>query len=152
MKTWEIDYGGSAPKLLAAVAQFLPQASTVIFEIRNACPEAQQIYSHHQSPVRFQTHRDTAYPKTQLHYCKISQALADELEIVLRGHKRDEVFWHIKGFDDRMMLFSIHDAGLGDPAYFSGRIEPEIVSHIATALGQRAVETDTFYDWNKNQT
>jgi hypothetical protein len=148
MKTWKIN-APSVPKLLAAVAQFLPEADTVAFEISNPCPEAQELYTRHLSSSKFRPDQDTHFPETSLYYCKISKSLADDLEGVLHDQEIKNVFWHIKGFDDRRMLFSIHDADMGDPAYFSGRIEDEIISRLATALEQTPVQIETSYNWGK---
>src|SRR5438874_1012519 len=109
MNTWEIDSITSVPKFLAAVAQHLPAARTVTFEVQSACPEARQVYAKHHSLAKLRPFRDTISPKTQLHTCTINSSLAEDLERVLRSHEVKEVFWHVKGYGDKKLLFAIHD-------------------------------------------
>ncbi len=150
MNTWELDTISSVPKLLAAVAEFLPTAQTVSFEIANACPEAEAVYSKHKAAINFRPSRDTFAPSTQLHYCVISKSLAADLEEILRHHEIKKVFWHIKGFDDRKLVFAIHDADMGDPAFFSGLIDPAVIQSIGSAMGQMPTRLETGYDWDEN--
>lgn len=150
MNTWTFDTISSVPKLLAAVSEFLPTAQTVSFEIANACPEAEAVYSKHKASENFRPSRDTIAPRTQLHYCVISKSLAADLEGVLRHHEIKKVFWHIKGFDDRKLLFAIHDADLGDPVFLSGLIDAAVIRSIGSALDQTPTRLPTGYDWDEN--
>jgi hypothetical protein len=150
MNTWAFDTIPSVPKLLAAVSEFLPTARTVCFEIANACPEAEAVYSKHKASENLRPSRDTFSPKTQLQYCVISKSLAADLENVLRHHEIKKVFWHIKAFDDRKLLFAIHDADLGDPVYFSGLIDAAVIQSIGSAINQTPTQLQTGYDWNEN--
>ena len=151
MNTWEMDSITSVPKLLASVSQFLPEAHTVSFEIHKACPEAVKVYAKHHSSEKFRPQRDTIAPRTQLHYCIISKSLADDLDGILGRHKIRDVFWHVKGFGDRKMLFAIHDADLGDAVYLSGHIESKVVRAIGSAIGREPTRLQTGYDWDENQ-
>ena len=150
MNTWEIESIKSVPKFIAAIAQFLPAAHTICFEVRGACAEALVIFSKHRSKEKYRPCRDTIFPRTQLHYCTISQALADDIEQLLDSHKIKEIFWHIKGFDERCLLFAIHDADLGDPAYLSGQIDCEIVGKIGSAIRRKPTNIQTQYKWDKD--
>jgi len=150
MNTWEMDSITSVPKLLAAISEFLPAARTVSFEIQNACSEARRIYAKHHSPEKFRPHRDTIAPRTQLHYGVMSKSLAEDLEEVLRSHKVRNVFWHIKGFDDRKMVFAIHDADMGDAVFFSGYIDRNVICSIGSAIGREPTNLQTGYDWDEN--
>src|SRR5438045_8121419 len=114
MNTWEIDSIISVPKFLTAVAQHLPAAHTVTFEIQSACAEARKVYAAHHAPAKLRSFRDTISPKTQLHSCTIGLSLAEDLERVLRSHEVKEVLWHVKGYGDQKLLFAIHDADMGD--------------------------------------
>src|SRR5262245_57231906 len=87
MNTWEMESITSVPKLLAAVSEFLPLAQTASFEIHNACQGARKIYGKHHSSKKFRPLRDTILPRTQLHYCTISKALANDLAELLRSHE-----------------------------------------------------------------
>jgi hypothetical protein len=127
-----------------------PGAHTVSFEIQKACSEARKIYAKHHSSVKLRPARDTISPRTQLHYCIVSQALADDLEDLLQSRDTKEVFWHIKGFDDQRMLFSIHDADLGDSAFLSSHIDSKIVRAIGSAVGREPTKLQTRYDWDEN--
>lgn len=151
MNTWEIDSITSVPKFLAATAQHLPAAHTVSFEIQAACSEARKIYAEHHSQAKYRPARDTLSPRTQLHYCIISRALADDLEGLLRSHEVKEVFWHVKGFSDRELLFSIHDADLGDSAFLSSHIDSKVVRAIGSAIGRKPTKLSTQYDWDEDQ-
>lgn len=150
MNTWEIDSITSVPKFLAAIAEFLPAAQAVSFEIQNACPEALEIYAKHRSKEKIQPLRDTISPRTQLHYCTISKALAGDLDDLLRSHDIARVLWHIKGFEGTKMLFAIHDADLGDSVCFSGKIESSVVRSIGAALGRKPVKRQSGYEWDKD--
>ncbi len=150
MNTWEIDSITSVPKLLAAVAEHLPAARTVSFEIQKACPEAGKVYAKHHSSERFRPFRDTLSPKTQLHYCIISPSLAEDLERVVRSHGVKEVFWHVKGYGEKKLLFAIHDADMGDFVFFSGGIEGDVIRSIGLAIGREATKLQTGYDWEEN--
>ncbi len=150
MNTWEIDSVTSLPKFLAAVAQYLPAAHTVSFEVGAACSEARMLFAKHHSRAKYRPCRDTVFPRTQLHYCTISPALANDLEDLLRSHDVKEVFWHIKGFGDRTLLFAIHDADLGDSAFLSSQIDSEAVRAIGCAIGREPTKLDTQYDWSEN--
>ena len=150
MDTWEIPSITSVPKFLAAIAQHLPQVVTVSFEIHKACSEARQIYARYHSPVQLRPARDTISPKTDLHYCVVSQALADELEGLLRRREIREVLWHVKGFGAETMLFGIHDADCGDAAFLSPHIDGKVVAAIASFVGRQAHLQQSGYDWNKS--
>jgi hypothetical protein len=150
MNTWEIDSITSLPKFLTAVAQHLPTARTVSFEIQKACPEAGKVYAKHHSSQRFRPFRDTLSPKTQLHYCIMSASLAEDLERVLRGHEVKEVFWHVKGYGDQTLLFAIHDADMGDSMFLSAHIDAKIVHAIASDIGRKASKLQTGYDWDED--
>jgi hypothetical protein len=150
MNTWEMESITSVPKLLAAISEFLPMARTASFEIQDACPEAQKVYAKHNSSEKFRPLRDTIAPRTKLHYCVISKSLAHDLDNVLRSHKSRDVFWHIKGFDDRKMLFAIHDADLGDSLFLSGRIDDKVIHSIGSAIGREPTKLQTGYNWDEN--
>ena len=148
MNTWEIDSITSIPRFLAAIAQYLTAAHTVSFEIHDACSEARKIYAKHHTATKYRPSRDTLFPRTQLHYCIISTALAADLEALLRSHDIKKVFWHIKGFGDRTLLFAIHDADLGDSAFLSSQIESKLVLAIGSAVGREPTKLQTSYDWD----
>jgi hypothetical protein len=150
MNTWEIDSITSVPKFLASIAQYLPAAHTVSFEIQAACSEARRIYAKHQSQAKYRPSRDTISPRTELHYCIVSPALAEDLEALLRRHDLKEVFWHVKGFNDRKLLFAIHDADLGDSACLSSHIDSKLVHAISSALGRTPTKIQTKYDWDED--
>jgi hypothetical protein len=150
MNTWEIDSITSLPKFLAAVAQRLPAAHTVSFEIQNACAEARKVYAKHHSPAKFHPLRDTLSPKTQLHYCTISPSLAEDLERLLQSREVKELFWHIKGYGDQTLLFAIHDADMGDSMFLSAHIDPKIVRAIASDIGRKPSKLQTGYDWDED--
>ena len=80
----------------------------------------------------------------------MSKSLAEDLEEVLRSHKVKNVFWHIKGFDDRKMLFAIHDADIGDAVFFSSYIDREVICSIGSAIGREPTNLQTGYDWDEN--
>src|SRR5213075_3006202 len=124
-----------------------PTAHTVSFEIQSACSEARKMYSMNHSSVKLRPLRDTISPKTGLHYCTITYSLVDDLEQVLLGKAVKEVFWHVKGYDDRRLLFSIHDADMGDSAFLSGHIDGKIVRAIASEIGREATRLKTRYNW-----
>jgi hypothetical protein len=150
MNTWEMDSITSVPKLLAAISEFLPAARTVSFEIQNACSDARKVYAKHHSLEKLRPSRDTIAPRTQLHYCLISRSLSEDLDAVLRSHEIKEVFWHLKGFDDRKMLFAIHDADMGDSVFFSGHIDGKVIHSIGLAIGRESTKLQTGYNWDKN--
>jgi hypothetical protein len=150
MNTWEIDSITSVPKFLAAVAEHLPTAHTVSFEIQSACTEARMVYSMSHSRAKFRPLRDTISPKTELHYCTITSSLAADLERVLRNKPVKEVFWHVKGYSDGKLLFAIHDADLGDSAYLSGHIDGRIIRAIASEVGREATKLQTGYNWDED--
>lgn len=150
MNTWEIESITSVPRFLAAVAEFLPIARTVSFEINKPCAEAVKVYAKHHARVKLRPFRDTLFPKTQLHHCVVSSALADDLEQLLRGHDVREVLWHVKGFSEQKLLFSIHDADMGDSAFFSSDIADSVVRAIGTAVGRQATKLQTQYDWDED--
>lgn len=138
------------PKFLAAVAQHLPSALTVSFEIQKACSEAGKVYATHHSSEKFRPSRDTLSPKTQLHYCIISASLAEDLERLLRSHEVKEVFWHVKGYDNEKLLFAIHDADMEDSIFLSGHIDAKIVLAIASDIGRKPTKLQTGYDWDED--
>jgi hypothetical protein len=150
MDTWEIDSIKSVPKFLAAVIEHLPTARTVSFEIQSACSEARKVYSMNHSPVKLRPLRDTISPKTGLHFCNLTASLVDDLEQILLNKPVKEVFWHVKGYDDRKLLFSIHDADMGDSAYLSGHIDGKIIRAIASQIGREAARLKTGYDWDED--
>ena len=150
MNTWEMESIKSVPKLLTAISEFLPTARTVSFEIQKACSEARKTYSKHHSPEKFRPSRDTIAPKTQLHYCVISKSLAEDLDRVLRSHEVKDVFWHIKGFDGRKMLFAVHDADMADSVLFSGHIDSSVIHSIGLAIGREPIRLQTGYDWDED--
>ena len=150
MNTWEMDSITSVPKLLAAISEFLPAARTVSFEIQNACSDARKVYAKHHSLEKLRPSRDTIAPRTQLHYCLISRSLSEDLDAVLQSHEIKEVFWHLKGFDDRKMLFAIHDADMGDSMFLSAHIDAKIVRAIASDIGRKPSKLKTGYDWDED--
>jgi hypothetical protein len=145
-KAWEL-YPSSIAKFLSAVARFLPEAHTASFEIRGACAEAKAVYAQYQSPIKYRPIRDTIFPRRQLYYCGISEELSNGLEDVLREREPAKVFWHIKGFDDRYMLFAFHDADSGGSVCFSPKVNSKTVRKIATALSCKLEKIETRYDW-----
>jgi hypothetical protein len=146
---WELD-PSSITKFLSAVAQFLPEAHTASFEIRGACAEAKKVYAEHQSAKKYRPIRDTVFPRTQLYYCAISEKLSEALDRVLVEEEPAKVFWHIKGFDDQHMLFSIHDADTGGSVCFSPKVDSKVVGKIATALSSEVEKIETRYDWEQD--
>ena len=147
---WHIASIRSVPKFLAAIAEYLPTAHTVSFEIRSPCSEVRTIYRNHHSRFKYRPYRDTVAPRTGLHYCTISPKLADDLQGVLRTHNPRKVFWHIKGFDDEKLLFLIHDADMGGSACLSPHIHRDVIRAIASAIGCKAETLDVRIDWDEN--
>ena len=148
--TWELDPIDSATAFLCAVARHLPEARTASFEIRGACFQARRIYSQHRSSMRYRPIRDTIAPRTHLYYCLISEALSDELERVLQEQEPAKVFWHIKGFSERKMLFSFHDADSGGSVCLSPYVAPKGVRAIGAALGCKPRKIETRYVWEQD--
>jgi hypothetical protein len=151
MDTWEIDSIKSVPKFLAAVIEHLPTARTVSFEIQSACSAARKVYSMNHSPVKLRPLRDTISPKTGLHYCAITPSLVDDLARVLLSKPVKEVFWHVKGYDDRKLLFFIHDADMADSACLSGQIDGKIVRAIAAQIGRTAAKIQIGHNWDEDE-
>jgi hypothetical protein len=149
--TWELESITSVPKFLAAVALRLKTAHTVTFEIRNACPAARVIYKKHRSSLKLRPYRDTFSPKTRLYPCIISPSLAQDLELLLRDHPIQNVLWHVKGFDTRRLLFSIHDADAGCSACLSLHIDEETVRLIASAIEKVPTKLHTWYEWDEDR-
>src|SRR5215203_5015744 len=117
-KSWVLE-PSSVTSFLSAVARHLPEAHTASFEIRGACAQAKHVFTEHQAAGKYRSIRDTIFPRTQLYYCAISEKLSEALDCVLVEEEPAKVFWHIKGFDDRHMLFSFHDADTGGSVCFS---------------------------------
>ncbi len=149
-KTWEIGAVKSVPKFLAAVSEHLASAHTVSFEVRDECAGARGVYLKHRSSARFRPLRDTIFPRTRLYYCTISASLAKDLHEVLRSHPVNKVFWHLKGYGDRKLLFAIHDADCGFPAFLSGQIGSKVVRAIASKLRRKADWLQTAFDWDED--
>jgi hypothetical protein len=79
----------------------------------------------------------------------ISENLSEQLARVLRDHKPAKVFWHIKGFDERHMLFSLHDADSGGSVCLSPQVDRKAVRAIAAALKCKPRKIETRYDWDE---
>jgi|SRR5688572_24810093 len=148
--TWELDVACSPTVFLAAVARHLPEAHTASFEIRAACPEVRRIYAQHRSSKKYRPLRDTISPKTHLYYCLISERLSDQLDRVLREHEPAKVFWHIKGFNDKNMLFSFHDADCGGSVCLSPHVASKTIRAIGAALGCKPRKIETRYVWEED--
>ena len=147
--SWELE-PSLVTDFLAVVARHIPEAHTASFEIRGACAEAQEVYAQYRSPIKYSPIRDTIFPRTQLYYSVISEDLSKALEGVLRGHEPAKVFWHIKGFDDRHMLFALHDADTGGLVCFSPKVDSKRIHKITAALCCNAEKIETRYDWEKD--
>jgi hypothetical protein len=148
MKTWQLDAINPISGLLSAVAEHLPEAQTVSFEIDGPCREAREVFAKHHSQAKYWPLRDTISPSTELHYCTVSNDLARDLEHLLRTHKAETVLWHIKGFGDQKLLFAVHDADMGDSAFLSPHIDEKTIRAIANQVGCRPKLIQTKYDWD----
>ena len=151
MDTWCFSSCDMVREFLPSVANVLEAPVTICIEHSGTTDLALEHYHKHLAEDVFWPLRDTIKPHTHLYYCALSEPFVHGLIALLERTPITDMIWHMKGYDEKRLIFYSHDVDCGGDILVSGRLEEGIIQGIAEGISSRPGRIDTQIDWETVQ-
>ena len=131
---WIVEHVKHPKPFIRALPLLLPPDSILYFEGISIAREVSAFYEQHRAPNAVPVTRDTIFPVPEIYHVAFSQDVISALCKFARSRPSRELCDHIKAYHSESLLFTFHDAFVGDPL-LSGHLAEPVVSMFCQRLG-----------------
>ena len=110
---WEISEIRNPLSFFEHLPALMPTGSVLYVEGTNIAPAPATFYSDYLCSDPVPIVSDILFPKPQIFHLAFSDALCAGLTKLANGRPSEDLFHHIKGYQDRSVIFTFHDAFSG---------------------------------------
>jgi hypothetical protein len=125
--------------------KIFPHGSTLLIEGLEIGASAKSLYCLHPSIYTRKVACDTLSPTPESYHVEFSAGLSDRLCQLIESQGLAATFYHFKGYSEREVVFTFHDAFEGELVVSSGLSE-KAVRDFASALGKTAEQARFPFD------
>lgn len=137
---WKIDGVTSPRTFFSHLSKIFPHGNTLLIEGLDLSLTAKSLYSEHPARYTRKVACDTMSPVPDSFHVEFRSDFADRLCQLIDQQGLAAAFYHFKGYSDREVIFTFHDAFEGE-LVVSGTVAEPLVREFAHDLGCSAQQT-----------
>ena len=133
---WELDGKTDFPRLLHALADFLPEGSILYFEAGSPNTELREFFSAHAVPEQTHVAVGTLWPRPAHYHVPATPQNLSELAELSEHCAEPELAIHFHAYHQEKVLLEWHDA-FAQPMLLAGDLPEDKVMGLARALSMK---------------
>lgn len=132
---WRLNSCNPVWQFIPAAARLLEGVNVICIEHFGTIDPALELYERFRTERVYWPERDTYRPHTALYYCSLVPEFAEGLQSLAESYALSDFLWHIRGYDEKRMIFYSHDACDSSDILITPKVDQNLASKLAFETG-----------------